>query len=116
MKTNDIVSLYVSFVETGSGKKRPVLVRTINDKYIQAFKITTKYHNKSLHIQRQYFHIHDWRQAGLYKESWVDIGQILNFPKIGLTFKTIGRLSNQDILNLDAFIKNFKLSSHKDEL
>lgn len=40
MRTNDLVSLYVSFVETNGDKSRPVLVRRVPEQKVEAFKIT----------------------------------------------------------------------------
>ncbi|RND65061.1 hypothetical protein FAM18123_00268 [Lacticaseibacillus paracasei] len=92
MRTNDLVSLYVSFVETNGGKSRPVLIRKVSEQTIEAFKITSKYQNKSAYIKQQYYPIKDWQAAGLKKPSWVDLGNICRFPKAGLNFKEIGHL------------------------
>ena len=92
MRTNDLVSLYVSFVETNGGKSRPVLIRKVSEQTIEAFKITSKYQNKSAYIKQQYYPIKDWQAAGLKKPSWVDLGNIYRFPKAGLNFKEIGHL------------------------
>lgn len=43
MRTNDLVSLYVSFVETNGGKFRPVLIRRVSEQTVEAFKITSQY-------------------------------------------------------------------------
>ena len=43
MRTNDLVSLYVSFVETNGGKSRPVLIRRVSEQTVEAFKITSQY-------------------------------------------------------------------------
>ena len=42
MRTNDLVSLYVSFVETNGGKSRPVLIRRVSEQTVEAFKITSQ--------------------------------------------------------------------------
>ena len=46
MKTNDLISLYVSYVETNGGKRRPVLIRKVSAQTVEAYKITSKYKNK----------------------------------------------------------------------
>ena len=46
MRTNDLVSLYVSFVETNGGKSRPVLIRRVLEQTVEAFKITSQYEKK----------------------------------------------------------------------
>ncbi|BDR57687.1 hypothetical protein [Xylocopilactobacillus apicola] len=108
MKTNEIVTIYVAFVEINGGKKRPVLIREINDVYFTAFKITSKYLNKSNKIKSQYYPIKNWQTAGLKQKSWVDIGHLFQFPKTGLTFKRIGKLSDFDQIGIDLFTKKFK--------
>ena len=106
MKTNDLISMYVSFVETKGGKARPVLIRKLSAQTIEAFKITSKYQNKSTYIKQQYYPIKDWRSAGLNRPSWVDLGNLYSFPKAGLKFKEIGHLSKLDQVG----IANFALS------
>ncbi|MCT3591380.1 hypothetical protein EFS21_12595, partial [Levilactobacillus brevis] len=65
MRTNDLVSLYVSFVETNGGKSRPVLIRRVSEQKVEAFKITSQYEKKSAYIKQQYYPIQDWQSAGL---------------------------------------------------
>ena len=57
MRTNDLVSLYVSFVETNGGKSRPVLIRRVSEQTVEAFKITSQYEKKSAYIKQQYYPI-----------------------------------------------------------
>lgn len=52
MRTNDLVSLYVSFVETNGGKSRPVLIRRVSEQTVEAFKITSV-----------------WKEVGLYQAT-----------------------------------------------
>ncbi|EHN58634.1 hypothetical protein [Oenococcus kitaharae] len=108
MRTNDLVSLYVSFVETNGGKSRPVLIRRVSEQTVEAFKITSKYQNKSAYIKQQYYPIQDWQSAGLKKPSWVDLGNIYRFPKAGLNFKEIGHLSKLDQNNIADFALDLK--------
>ena len=103
MRTNDLVSLYVSFVETNGGKSRPVLIRRVSEQTVEAFKITSQYEKKSAYIKQQYYPIQDWQSAGLKKPSWVDLGNIYCFPKAGLNFKEIGHLSKLDQNKSSAF-------------
>ena len=49
----------------------------------------------------------DWQSAGLKKPSWVDLGNIYRFPKVGLKFKEIGHLSKLDQPEL--FTRNSKI-------
>lgn len=43
MRTNDLVSLYVSFVETNGGRSRSVLIRRVSEQTVEVFKITSQY-------------------------------------------------------------------------
>ncbi|KRL32494.1 hypothetical protein FD20_GL002608 [Liquorilactobacillus uvarum DSM 19971] len=108
MRTNDLISLYVSFVETNGGKSRPVLIRKVSEQTVEAFKITSKYQNKSAHIKQQYYPIKDWQAAGLKKPSWVDLGNLYQFPKAGLRFKKIGHLSKLDQNKIAVFALSLK--------
>ncbi len=108
MRTNDLISLYVSYVETNGGKSRPVLIRKVSAQMVEAFKITSKYQNKSAYIKQQYYPIKDWQAAGLRKPSWVDLGNIYRFPKAGLNFKEIGHLSKLDQNKIADFALNLK--------
>lgn len=113
MKTNDLVSFYVAFVEGSRGKKRPVLVRSVTETRVTGFKITTKYANKSAFIRRQYYQIQDWQVVGLRQPSWIDIGRLYSFPKHGLHFKEIGHLTPRDQIDLDRFNTRFKEAQEK---
>ncbi len=76
--SNDIVSLYVGYVEERGGKSRPVLVTEANERNLSVYRITSKYENKSKYIKEQYYKIQNWKEAGLKKPSWVDLGKIQN--------------------------------------
>ena len=108
MRTNDLVSLYVSFVETNGGKSRPVLIRRVSEQTVEAFKITSQYEKKSAYIKQQYYPIQNWQSAGLKKPSWVDLGNIYRFPKAGLNFKEIGHLSKLDQNKISDFTLDLK--------
>lgn len=108
MRTNDLVSLYVSFVETNGGKSRPVLIRRVSEQTVEAFKITSQYEKKSAYIKQQYYPIQDWQSAGLKKPFWVDLGNIYRFPKAGLNFKEIGHLSKLDQNKISDFTLDLK--------
>lgn len=103
MKTNDVVSVYVGYVEGRGGKTRPVLVRKVFTNSVEVFKITSKYANKSPYIQQQYYPIEDWKVVGLNRKSWVDLGKILSIPTAGITFKSIGKLTKLDQIKIDLF-------------
>lgn len=113
MRTNDLVSLYVSFVETNGGKSRPVLIRRVLEQTVEAFKITSQYEKKSAYIKQQYYPIQDWQSAGLKKPSWVDLGNIYRFPKAGLNFKEIGHLSKLDQNKISDFTLDLKIKKKR---
>lgn len=79
MRTNDLVSLYVSFVETNGGKSRPILIRRVSEQTVEAFKITSQYEKKSPYIKQQYYPIQDWQSAGNLPGSILVI--FIAFPK-----------------------------------
>ncbi|MCH5463651.1 hypothetical protein L3V67_00415 [Levilactobacillus sp. HBUAS51416] len=73
------------------------------------FKITSKFKNKSTRIQRFYFPITFWRQAGLSKQSYVDIHQVYSLTaRAVFQRKPIGKLVPNDILALRAFLRRYQ--------
>lgn len=103
MKTNEIYTAYVAW-NTG-GKRRPVLVVRDEQTQVFCFRITSKYKNKSEKIKRNYYVIENWKYAGLFKQSYVDIGQLVPLSKEKVNFKLIGKLTLEDEQNLSKFIK-----------
>ncbi|USJ85487.1 hypothetical protein KSF55_12125 [Lactiplantibacillus pentosus] len=108
MRTNDLISLYVSFVETNGGKSRPVLIRKVSEQTVEAYKITSKYQDKSFYIRQQYYPIKDWKVAGLKKPSWVDLGNLYRFPNADISFQEIGHLSKLDQNKISDFVLDLK--------
>ncbi|MCT3543744.1 toxin-antitoxin system, toxin component, MazF family protein [Lentilactobacillus buchneri] len=106
MKRNDIVSTYVYFSNSSNGKSRPILILDDNNTDVEFFKLTTKFKNKSSYIQKKYFQIIDWKEAGLYQPTWIDTNPVISVPKELTTFKPIGQLSLNDIQRLIVFMKN----------
>ena len=104
MKTNDIYTAYVAW-HTG-GKRRPILIIRDSVSDFDFFKITSKYAQKSDRIKKNYYPINDWELAGLAKQSYVDIGNIVNLPKEGLRLTHIGRLTQNDQVGLVGFINH----------
>lgn len=103
MKTNDIATAYISF--PGGGKRRPVFV--ISDKYgiVRFYKITSKYAEKSKKIQKMYFPIDHWQEAGLNKKSYIDTITVGRINKHDFELKIIGRLVPEDVRKLEAFLE-----------
>jgi len=95
MNPYDIHIAYVSW--GGDGKRRPVLVLSSDQKEVAVFQITSQYNSKSAVIQSQYISIDDWAQAGLTKQSYIDIGRIIDLPIATIQPTPIGKLSKNDL-------------------
>ncbi|QDR73682.1 type II toxin-antitoxin system PemK/MazF family toxin (plasmid) [Limosilactobacillus reuteri] len=104
MKINEIYTAYVSW-GTG-GKRRPVLVIKSDEDFFEFYNITSKYNEKSRFIQRQYYPIKYWKESGLKKQSYVDVGRILNLPVEAVVLKFVGELTRDDKIGLANFISN----------
>jgi len=98
MNPYDIHIAYVSW--GGSGKRRPVLVLSSDQKEVAVFQITSQYDSKSTIIQSQYVAIDDWARAGLAKQSYIDIGRIIDLPIATVQPTPIGKLSTNDMNKL----------------
>lgn len=93
--------LYIAYVDWGhSGKSRPVVVLARDTQLVSAFSITTQYENKSDHIKAQYMPIKKWKEAGLNKPSYIDVGRIIKLPTSVFMGIAIGRLTDVDIVGL----------------
>jgi len=99
--------LHIAYVSWGDdGKSRPVLVLSSNQKEVAVFQITSRYESKSAFIQTRYISIDDWVQAGLTKQSYIDIGRIIDLPITSVQTEPIGRLSKNDLKKLLIAIKD----------
>ena len=99
------MELYLAMID----KNRPALVMQITDTRAIIFKITTKYGNKSDWIKGNYYKIINWKQAGLYAQSYVDTLQNYSIPLEYLKKnKPIGKLTNIDIRGLEVFLREKK--------
>jgi len=93
--------LHIAYVSwSGNGKRRPVLVLSDTEKEVAVFQITSQYDNKSAIIKSQYVAIDDWAQAGLAKQSYIDMGRIIDLPKTAVQPTPIGKLSENDLRKL----------------
>jgi len=100
-------NLHIAYVAWGDDRKRrPVLILSVNHMEAAVFQITSQYENKSVVIQSQYIAIDDWAQAGLLKQSYIDIGRILALPLAAIDPMPIGKLSKNDLSKLLAIMKN----------
>ena len=98
MNPYDIHIAYVSWGD--DGKRRPVLVLSSDEKEVSVFQITSQYDDKSTVIQSQYVAIDDWVQAGLVKQSYIDIGRIIDLLITTVQPTPIGKLSENDLHKL----------------
>jgi hypothetical protein len=98
--------IFVAYVSWGTGgKKRPVLVLSISNKNVIAFKITTKYDNKSVYIRSRYFAIINWKEAGLENPSYIDTNNKVKIPLNNVDVENrVGKLSKRDKKNLIKFL------------
>jgi len=93
--------IHIAYASWGSdGKRRPVLVLSADQKKVAVFQITSRYDSKNAVIQAQYIAIDDWAQAGLTKQSYIDIGRILDLPVAAVWLTPIGKLSKNDLNKL----------------
>jgi hypothetical protein len=112
MAVGDIYRMFVKFgTDTHDGKERyTVEIGKTNLTVVLLDSITSQYENKSDFIKLQYYPIRDWKQAGLKKSSYIDIGSTmrLDFREVLKGAKHIGQLSNTDISELAEFIRSYK--------
>lgn len=111
MNTNDVGFAYVSFTGKQGGKERPIFIIEVTDEEILFYSITSQYKSKSLRIQKQYYEITEWKEAGLTKPSWIDIGSQRAVERSILSFHFVGELSTPDIVGLGEFITNYNRSN-----
>ena len=91
-------NIHIAYVSWGDdGKRRPVLVLSSNEKEVAVFQTTSQYRSKSAVIQSQYVIINDWAQAGLDKQSYIDISKIIDLPIATVQPNPIGKLSEKDL-------------------
>lgn len=108
MNSNDVALAFVSFgKDKKKGKVRPTLIIEETEERIKFYSLTSKYESKSKRIQRQYFAIKDWQEAGLDMPSWVDIRSVADVKKVGLSFEKIGTLTYRDSVDLVRFIDKY---------
>ena len=109
MQPMDIYIANVPFDDKNSNKIRPALVVKVKDQRVNVFKITSKFKNKSQFVKGFYYPIEEWKEAGLRKKSYVDTHKTYNLPEaMVFSKKPIGKLTDQDVINLFKFSNNWK--------
>lgn len=108
MNKHDIVALYVAFSQGNGGKRRPILVVQYDQEGIEFYPLTSKFFEKSKHIKARYYEIEDWKESGLAKPSWIDIGKRLWLPvdKVDQITK-IGKLTVNDKEKLSIYLEKY---------
>ena len=97
----DPYDIHIAYVSWGiNGKRRPVLVLFSDQSEVAVFQITSQFFSKSVAIQSHYIAIDDWAQAGLTRQSYIDIGRIIDLPLITVQPMPIGKLSENDLRKL----------------
>lgn len=108
MNENDILTAFVSYTgKDGQGKKRSVLLIAKDYHLLYVFRMTSKFENKSEVIRKQYYPIAKWKEAGLRKPSYIDIGEARTIDSEKIKAFRIGHLALEDQLGLTNFIKKF---------
>ncbi|MDF7668230.1 type II toxin-antitoxin system PemK/MazF family toxin [Lactobacillus sp. ESL0703] len=106
MQPMELYIANVPFDEHIGSKVRPALVLVVKQKYVTVFKITSQYENKSNKIKKLYYPIKLWQEAGLKKQSYVDIHKNYEITREAVfSRRPIGKLSSIDIIGLSKFIK-----------
>jgi hypothetical protein len=98
MNPYDLNIAYVSWDD--DGKRRPVLILSSDEKEVAVFQITSQYYDKSCVIQSQYVVIDDWVQTRVAKQSYIDIGRIIDLPIATIQPTPLGKLSENDLRKL----------------
>ncbi|WP_334333464.1 toxin-antitoxin system, toxin component, MazF family protein [Companilactobacillus sp. HBUAS59544] len=114
IKSDDILILYVSFINSIGGKKRPVLVLGSDKTSLSFFSLTSRYENKSERIKKQYYKIKNWKTAGLVKQTYIDVGKVREIHlDTDVGFYRIGQLDLEDINGLNDFLEKFGYNNLK---
>lgn len=104
-KVTKIYLANIPFEDQNKTKFRPALVMRVGGGKVKVFKITSKYKNKPVKIQKLYFPINHWREAGLKCQSYVDTHRTYTLSSREV-FKNppIGKLTAEDATDLFEFI------------
>jgi hypothetical protein len=99
--------IFIAYISWGrDGKRRPVLIlKKPTGGSVLAYYITTQYERKSRDVQKHYFKINDWLQAGLEKQSYIDTRKPYDVPLEVMKIKNpIGKLTMSDKMRLYDFL------------
>ena len=115
IERNDVVAVYVAFTDKPGGKRRPILVIRFVGDNVYFFSLTSQYAKKSATVKAHYYPLVDWRQTGLTKPTYVDVGRqrlarVADLQKI----VSIGRLTLRDQRGLTEFVVNWIRQNRSD--
>lgn len=106
LSEHTVAFAYVEFHDGSGGKKRPVIIISLDGEKVTFYRITSQYFNKSEYIRSKYYQIRDWVEAGLTKPSWVDTITPLTVSQDSCYFKILGHFTKRDIIGLERFINS----------
>lgn len=104
MKSQDIAISFVQFTNSNNGKIRPLLLIQVKGEQVLAYKITSKYKNKSDKVKEKYYPIQNWKEAGLLKASYIDTYSPPAFIPLSEIKRVIGTLQPIDVLGFENFL------------
>lgn len=108
LSEHSVAFAYVEYADGSGGKRRPVLIISVDGEEVLFYKITSQYFNKSEFIREKYYEIKDWLAAGLTKPSWVDTITPIVYKQDKYRFTVVGRFTNRDIVGLKQFISKLE--------
>jgi hypothetical protein len=93
----DTFDIHIAYIVWGDdGKRRPVVIYSATNFSAVVFRITTQYFNKSVAVRSKYISITDCQQAGLHKQSYIDINAAIKLPTSSIDSSPIGKLTERD--------------------
>lgn len=102
MNNNDILLMYIQYDDPRKGKPRPALVIKRKDEILSVLMITSK-PGTSETVRHSRYKIKYWKEAGLAKPSYIRVDRVYDILMFGLTYRFLGRLTNDDAMQLNAF-------------
>lgn len=105
MDSTDVITTYVEFVEGNGRKRRPIVVLKDDGENIYCFRITTQYYSKSKYFREKYYYpILNWKQMGLYKQSYIDTYKPYAISKANWNkIYKIGKMDDNDYIEMVKF-------------
>lgn len=108
LSEHEVAFAYVEYADNSGGKRRPVIIMSVDGEEVTFYKITSQYFKKSEFIRQKYYQIKDWMEAGLDRPSWVDTITPITYAQNKYSFRVVGRFTPRDIVGLKMFIKNLE--------